>query len=242
MKLRIKVNKRTVGAIVFELALAMLSLVVSQFVIGFPFMWLLGKSFALPIWTCIYYALSYSLALWLVLWLAPRLWQKITHQSDLDPQAEELGVNKWPTFVDLGLAPIGYVVYIILARGLTSIMELLPWFDSGEAQDVGFSYLGGFGDKIIAFIALVLIAPIAEELIMRGWLYGKIRNKLKMLPAMLLVSVVFGLLHGQWNVAVTTFAMSIILCSMREMTGSIWSGMLLHMLSNGIAFYLLYSL
>ena len=57
---------------------------------------------------------------------------------------------------------------------------------------------------------------------------------------MILTSIVFAFLHGQWNVAVTVFALSLILCSMREITGTIWSGVLLHMLSNGIAFYLLY--
>lgn len=235
-------TRRTVGLIVAELAVAIVALMGCQIVIGMPMIWLLGKHFALPIWTLVYYILSYALAGWVVFWAAPKLWQKFAKERDLYTDKEELGINKWPTFVDIGLAPIGYIVYIVLAQVLTNVMMLLPWFNVDEAQDVGFSYLGGFGDKIIAFIALVVIAPIVEEVIMRGWLYGKVRNKLKMIPAMLLISLVFGALHGQWNVAVTTFAMSMVLCSMREMTGSIWSGVLLHMLSNGIAFYFLYSL
>ena len=89
-------------------------------------------------------------------------------------------------------------------------------------------------------IALVFIAPIAEEILMRGWLYGKLRTKLKAPLAILLVSLVFALLHGQWNVGVTVFSLSLVLCTLREITGTIWSGIILHMLSNGIAFYLLY--
>ena len=47
-------------------------------------------------------------------------------------------------------------------------------------------------------------------------------------------------MHGQWNVGINVFAMSIVLCVMREITGSIYSGILLHMLKNMLAFYLLY--
>ena len=89
-------------------------------------------------------------------------------------------------------------------------------------------------------IALVFIAPIAEEIIMRGWLYGKLRSRLPLPLAIVLTSILFGFLHGQWNVGVGVFALSLVLCSLREITGTIWSGILLHILSNGIAFYLLY--
>lgn len=152
----------------------------------------------------------------------------------------ELGMQKFPTFVDIGLAPIGYIVYMVIATALTTFMSIFTWFNAEEAQDVGFNYLISGFDRVIAMIALVIIAPLAEEIIMRGWLYGKLRSKLKVIPAILLVSVLFGLLHGQWNVAISTFALSVVLCGLREITGTIWSGVLLHMLSNGIAFYLLY--
>ncbi|RYZ49901.1 MAG: CPBP family intramembrane metalloprotease, partial [Sphingobacteriales bacterium] len=56
----------------------------------------------------------------------------------------------------------------------------------------------------------------------------------------IVTSIVFGAIHGQWNVAVDVFALSLILCSLREITGSIWAGVLLHMLKNGIAFYFLF--
>ena len=36
------------------------------------------------------------------------------------------------------------------------------------------------------------------------------------------------------------FALSIVLCGLREITGTIHAGILLHMLKNGIAFYLLF--
>lgn len=154
--------------------------------------------------------------------------------------SEELGVNSWPTFVDIGLAPIAYVTYTIFSNIAYAIMRGFSWFDAEQTQNVGFSGYLFASDRIFAMLAIVFIAPIAEELIMRGWLYGKLRNHLKIIPAMLLVSLLFAILHGQLNVAIAVFILSSLLCGLREITGTIWSGMLLHIISNGIAFYILY--
>jgi membrane protease YdiL (CAAX protease family) len=95
-------------------------------------------------------------------------------------------------------------------------------------------------DKMVAFAALVILAPIAEELIFRGYLYGKLRTRLSAIPAIILVSVLFGFMHGQWNVGIVVGVMSIFLCIARELTGTIYAGVLMHMIRNGLAFYLLY--
>lgn len=153
---------------------------------------------------------------------------------------EELGIANWPTFVDIGLAPIAYFAYAIIANIVTNLLSNFAWFDAEQEQNVGFSYFLTTGDRVFAMLAIVFIAPIAEELIMRGWLYGKLRNKFKIPLAIFLTSALFGILHGQLNVGISVFALSAILCGLREITGTIWSGMLLHILSNGIAFYMLY--
>ncbi len=161
--------------------------------------------------------------------------------NNLKTNRKELGLLGAPTFVDIGLAPIGYAIYLALAAIFSQLMSMLfQWFNNNEAQDVGFTTsLEGF-DRIIAVISLVFIAPIAEEIIFRGWLYGKLRNRIKLPLAIIITSLLFAILHGQWNVGVSVFALSLVLCGLREVTGTIWSGMILHMLSNGIAFYLLY--
>lgn len=247
-----KLRKRDIYYIVFITSWTILSLLASQLVVSLLMFLFLKEDFSRPLWTLVYYVLSNGLTLALVLWVPPRLlnlWRNRRHKlklgldemNELSLSKEQMGVSQWPTFVDIGLAPIGYIIYIFMSNLLTNLMTtIFPWFNADQEQVTGFGYFVTTGDRLMAIVAIVLIAPIAEELIMRGWFYGKVRSKLGVVPSILLVSLVFALLHGQWNVSVAVFILSIILCGLREITGTIWSGMLLHILTNGIAFYILY--
>lgn len=155
----------------------------------------------------------------------------------------ELGLKGLPTWTDILLSPAGFIVYMIIAMIFMLITTVaMPWVDTNQAQDIGIARdsLIGFSDYLFAFITLVVVAPIVEEVMFRGFLYGKIRKHTGAVIATIIVSVVFGAMHGQWNAAINICAMSIVMCFLREVTGTIYSGILLHMIKNGIAFYLLY--
>ncbi len=189
-----------------------------------------------PITNTVFSVISYILAILIIIVLPPRIFKNKLAR----PSRESLGLRGLPTWTDIGLAPIGYVVSVLLATGLTALFNLMPWFNANESQDLGYSlYMMGF-ERGLAFVMLAIIAPIAEELIFRGWLYGKLRIKIPKWVAILITSLLFGLIHLQWNVGVTVFCMSIVTCILREITGTIYAGMLVHMLSNGIAFFLVY--
>jgi membrane protease YdiL (CAAX protease family) len=53
-------------------------------------------------------------------------------------------------------------------------------------------------------------------------------------------SAIFGFAHGQWNVGVDTFALSLALCYLAYKTNSLWPSVLLHSLKNLIAFILVF--
>lgn len=153
----------------------------------------------------------------------------------------DLGIGRLPNWTDIWMTPIAVVVYFILSSILIlAATTFLPWFDVGQAQDTGFNGLSQRYEYILAFITLVILAPIAEEVLFRGYLFGQLKKYIPVWIAVLVTSLLFGAVHGAWNVAIDTFALSIILCLLRMSTGSIWAPVLVHMTKNAIAFYILF--
>ncbi len=167
--------------------------------------------------------------------LAPKIIQRI------NTTRSEIGIVRLPSWMDLLITPAGMIVYLILSSVLIIfIQKLIPGFDATQAQDVGFSQLNRRYELMLAFATLVVIAPVAEEVLFRGYLFGKLKKYIPIWLAILATSLAFGFIHGAWNIAIDTFALSIILCLLRQLTGNIWAPILLHTLKNGIAFYFLF--
>lgn len=153
---------------------------------------------------------------------------------------QELGLARLPSWTDILLGPAGVVIYLPLTVALVALASHVIGFDIGQKQEVGFSQLSNHTELILAFVTLVVIAPVLEEILFRGYLFGKIRARLPFWATALIVSLLFGIVHLQWNVGVDVFALSLTLCLLREVSGSIWAGVLLHMLKNSVAFYFLF--
>lgn len=154
---------------------------------------------------------------------------------------KDLGLGRLVSWGDIAVGPLSFIPYIILSASLMMVAtQVIPGFDISQKQDLGFDRLGSSLETILAFTVLVVIAPLAEELLFRGYLYGKLKKTAGIFVAIILVSVSFGVLHGQLNVGIDTFVLSVVLCGLRELTGSVWAGILLHMTKNFIAFYFLF--
>jgi len=193
-----------------------------------------GWSMNLNVAQTICVSASYILALAVML-LVPKKLVKLAITRD------GLGLKGMPTWTDIGLAPIGYVASLALGIGAMMVLQVIaPTIDWMQAQDVGYNSVYTNFDKIITFVALVVLAPIAEELIFRGFLYGKLRMRLSAVPAIVIVSALFGFMHGQWNVGIIVGIMSVFMCIARELTGTVYAGIIMHMIRNCLAFFLLY--
>lgn len=152
-----------------------------------------------------------------------------------------LGLTRLPSWTDIGLAPAAFVIYALISGVLLSVLtSLFPALPLDQTQDVGFQALGSQIDNMLAFVTLVILAPLAEEVLFRGYLYGKLRIYVSGIVAALVTSLLFALAHFQLNVAIDVFILSLVLCGLRSLTGSIWAGVLLHMLKNMIAYYILF--
>jgi len=156
---------------------------------------------------------------------------------------QDMGLTRLPSWLDIGLAPAGFIIYFLASALVVYLVSVfLPAIDLQQAQATGFerANLTSYYEYWLVFVTLIIVAPIAEEVLFRGYLYGKLRKIIPVWAAVGIVSLLFGAVHGQWNVAIDVFVLSIVLCSLREVTGNIWAGVLLHMLKNGLAFYLLF--
>jgi hypothetical protein len=154
---------------------------------------------------------------------------------------EELGMQRLPNLMDFVWVPSGAIVYLILTAIITTLaMSFLTFVDYDQVQDTGFTAMGAQSEYVLAFIMLVVIAPIAEELLFRGYLFGKLRKYAPLWISILITSVLFALVHFAWNVGLDVFALSVVLCLLRVVSGSLWPSIMLHMLKNGVAFYFLF--
>lgn len=237
-----KVGKKQGWKVFLEVVLLIgwgfVSLVGAELLVGLIAGWLVpGKILSLPVVNTVFSLIAYLLAGFLAVFVPARI-PKV--RNFMKSTRERLGLKGLPTWTDIGLAPIGYIITILITMGLTLILKNFDWYNANEVQNLGYSiYMQGW-ERGLAFIQLVIIAPIIEELIFRGWLYGNLRVKIPKWVAILLVSGLFGLVHFQWNVGTTVFVMSVISCLLRETTGTIYAGTLLHITNNAIAFYLIY--
>jgi membrane protease YdiL (CAAX protease family) len=78
----------------------------------------------------------------------------------------------------------------------------------------------------------VLIAPVTEEYVFRGLLYPAIRDRSSRFVGALVSSVMFGVVHMSWTAGPALFALAMLLCYLYERTGSVWPGILVHVLNN----------
>ncbi|MDO8335632.1 MAG: type II CAAX endopeptidase family protein [Candidatus Saccharibacteria bacterium] len=179
-------------------------------------------------------AVSYALTLFIIL----GTFTAIRNSAKGLPQI--LGIVKRPTGMLFLYVLLGYGFYFLLSTLFLLIGQLIPGFDIEQQQELGFEQLGSQLEYIMAFLALVVLAPIIEETIFRGFLFSRLRENLSFWWTTIIVSVVFGLVHMQWNVGVDVFALSLILCYLREKTGSIWAGVGVHMLKNLVAYVILF--
>lgn len=134
-----------------------------------------------------------------------------------------------------------FLMYFIASAVFTYLAtKYINGFNVEQSQDVGFSKVNSLPVLIATFMSLVIFTPFVEEIIFRGVLFRGLRKRVPFWASAVIVSIVFALAHMQWNVAVDTFALSLVLCYLAEKTNSIFPSILLHGIKNSLAFILLF--
>jgi len=84
----------------------------------------------------------------------------------------------------------------------------------------------------LATFAAVIAAPIAEEFLFRGYMYGAIKNATGRIFAAVVIGLLFAVVHGNLPAFLPLFVFSLILCLSYEISGSLWVPLGLHAFFN----------
>jgi membrane protease YdiL (CAAX protease family) len=160
---------------------------------------------------------------------------------------KSIGLLK-PRLRDFGATLLAYPPYFVINAAAALAAAGVFHLNTSQKQQTGFEGVSSTPQLIVTFISLVLLPPIVEEIVMRGFLFTSLKQGTTVVKAALLTSVIFAIAHLQigsgapllWLAAIDTFILSLVLCYLRQRTGSLWAGIGLHMLKNGIAFAVLF--
>jgi uncharacterized protein len=152
------------------------------------------------------------------------------------PNARTFGLRPFKSSA-FGWIFVALVTYLIL----TSIYTVLVDPPSEQLP----SGLENADQNLLVAIAtgmlLIVVAPLAEEIFFRGFLYQAFRNSFGVLPGALLSAVIFGAIHFEFFKLVQLAILGVILALLFEKTQSLWSPIMLHALNNSLAFAYLMS-
>lgn len=124
---------------------------------------------------------------------------------------------------------------VILTDGAMLVLGKNP---VPEFQIVAYRTAKEAGLLTLLFAVIVLIAPIAEEIMFRGFLYrGFVRRPSHAPYAIVVISLVFASVHQQydWIGLTQVFVMALLLGAVRWLSGSTVLTIMMHMLANFIA-------
>lgn len=126
----------------------------------------------------------------------------------------------------------GIVLILVTGVVIEPLLELFP----DQYLDQLNQYIGTGGWSILM---TVVLAPVMEETLFRGLIQGSISERDGAAKAILISSLLFGILHGVPQQVINAFLIGIILGYIYFRTRSLLTVIILHALNNGISYLLL---
>lgn len=161
---------------------------------------------------------------------------------DLDP-AQLFGLRRLSIWRALGAGVLGLLVLLpvvlVVSAGYTGWLQA-RWPDL-EPQDTVKLFLesDGLAAKWIMAGAAVIVAPLVEETVFRGFVYGVLKRYSDSWFAALMSSAMFALAHFHLGSALPLFVLALGFSFAYERTGSLLVPMVMHGLFNAITLIVL---
>src|SRR3989344_6947194 len=89
---------------------------------------------------------------------------------------KDIGLGRLPAGKDFIAALKIFGIYFVSLIFITWVItELVPTLDTGQKQQLGFENAALPSELVLVFISLVILPPIVEEIMIRGFLYTGLR-------------------------------------------------------------------
>ena len=121
-------------------------------------------------------------------------------------------------------------VFLLLAGALEVLMRSAPAFQTDFMEKV----LGSSTSTLLLVVGVGLMAPLFEEFLLRGLLFGTARHIVDEHASVAITAGVFTVMHLQYDVLVMLLILplGIVLGYARSRSGSLWVPFVLHALNN----------
>ena len=125
-------------------------------------------------------------------------------------------------------------ITICLSVGLNNVISMSPLVQmSEEYQNASDAF---YSSTIwMELLGSALVTPFLEELLHRGVVYGRLRRRMGMWPAVLVSALIFAALHFNIVQFIYAFLLGIVFALFVEKTGKLYPAVIAHILANGIA-------
>ncbi len=135
----------------------------------------------------------------------------------------------------MGLSLLG----LVLASGLSSwsahwVERVLHWPVTIQ-EAIPLVKYALIANPVAAFLSVVIVGPIVEEILFRGLIYGALEKRLRVSGAILVSSFLFALVHLQVVYFIPIFCLGLVLGWARWKANSLGLPILIHVLNNGVA-------
>jgi membrane protease YdiL (CAAX protease family) len=138
-----------------------------------------------------------------------------------------------------GRRPRSPWIFFFAGCGL-SLAVLVATYKMQPPEDVPIEELFHYKNTAILFMAMaVLVAPLVEETVFRGYLYPLFAKSFGVANSVIITGVLFGLMHGAqlgwtWSLVFVLITVGVIFTFVRARTGSVFASFLLHLGYNSV--------
>ena len=141
---------------------------------------------------------------------------------------------------------IGLLAIIPAWVVVTACMYLLNHLMEGfwpdlKGQDLAQSFLksGNWGAKAMLAVSAVIIAPLMEEIVFRGFIYGVLKRYTDGIFAAMCSSLLFAIVHMHVGTMFPLAVLALAFCAAYEYTGSLFVPMIMHGIFNATSLILM---